>query len=127
MKIGNPFNAQHVRVTCRTPKNETIGVQSDRVEINIPDDTSEAFLEAVMYGRSDSPAWANRMWVRDRGFMDLSDYKALLKVEEERKQLEAEREKERQRKAKEARERTESKAKRSFVDQKSNKTEQGNK
>lgn len=107
MRIRNPFNAVHVKVTSRNGKDETVSVQSNAREIEIPDDAKEALLEALQGGRSDSPAWSNRMWVKDRGVMEIKDYQSLLQIEEDRKRLEEERAKDKARKEKEARERAE--------------------
>lgn len=109
MRILNPFlrSAQNVRCRCKTPKGEITSVQSNTIELELPDDTSEALIEAISTGKSDGEAWSSRAWHPERGVMDVNDFIAMKKLEREKKELEEKKEKDRKRKEKEARERKE--------------------
>lgn len=106
MQIPNPFrNAKHVRCRCKTKAGETTSVHSNARVLNIPDDTSEALIEAVDKGKSDANALSSRAWHPERGVMDVNDFIAMKKLEKEKEELKKKQEKDRKRKENEARER----------------------
>ena len=107
MKINSPFGpCPSIRCRCRTSEGrEVVCMTADAIEVEIPDDTREALVEAVLGGRSDAPAVSSRMWTPEKGFMDVESFIGMKQVEAEQLRLEAEKEKERKRKEKEARER----------------------
>jgi len=106
MQILNPFrNAPHTRCRCKTKAGEITSVQSNTPVLDIPDDTSEALIEAITVGKSDGEAMSSRAWHPERGIMDVNDFIAMKKLEKEKKDLEKKQEKERKKKEKEARER----------------------
>lgn len=89
MKIRNPFRGvPNVRCRCKTPKGEHVSVQSDVIELDIPDDSIEVLIEAIDSGKSTGRAWSSRMWCPERGVMDVQDYLQKKKLEEEKKELE---------------------------------------
>lgn len=105
MKIENPFGAKYIRCKTKVDGKDWVGVFADARELELPDGCTEVLVEGLNVGRVDGEPWTNRMWVKDRGFMDVREYEQLLKIEKERKELNEQRAKDQKRKEKEARER----------------------